>query len=171
MDNILRRQIEAWCNLRHSRSLFVSLCLHDVVARLTQLYACGGVYGIVDAAMQWDEAAEELAVGGIDDGINLQPRDVALPNLQAIAFGFHDTLILQLTLQLTVLPLEEISGGRLGLSYIHQHTHQYLLVHEIIRDLKAGAGVGHQLRDDGIKVTEPLGCIFLRHIRLLLCCW
>ncbi len=111
VDDIFCRKVEARRDLGRARRLLVALRPHDAVAGLTQLDACGGVDGVVDAAVQGDEAAEQLAVGGIDDGVDLEPGDVALPHQQALALRLHDTLVGKLPLQLPVLPPQKLLGG------------------------------------------------------------
>lgn len=109
--DILCRKVEAQSDLGRARRLLMPLRPHDAVAGVTQLDAGGGVDGVVDAAVQGDEAAEQLAVGCIDDGIDPKPRDVALPHLQALALRLHDTLVGHLPLQLPVLPPQKLLGG------------------------------------------------------------
>lgn len=46
--------------------------------------------GVVDASMQGYEATQHRAVSGIDNGIHLQTRDVALPHLQTRKLRLND---------------------------------------------------------------------------------
>lgn len=58
VDDILCRKVETRCDLGRARRLLMALRSHDAVAGVTQLDAGGGVDGVVDAAVQGDEAAE-----------------------------------------------------------------------------------------------------------------
>ena len=70
---------------------------------------------VVDAGMQRMPATKSAAVGGIDDGINLQLGDVALPE---IFFHLNDTFVRQLCLQLGILRPKKLVAQRLWLPYI-----------------------------------------------------
>ena len=78
-----RGKMVARCDLGLACRLIVALCLHEFVAVVAHLDACHRLLDVVDAVMVRQEAAEHLAVGRIDDGIDAQPRDVALPKRKA----------------------------------------------------------------------------------------
>ena len=170
VDDVLGRKVEARRDLGRARRLLMALRPHDAVAGVTQLDAGSGVDGVVDAAVQGDEAAEQFAVGCIDDGVDLEPRDVALPHQQALALRLHDTLVGHLPLQLPVLPPKKLLGGGQWRPHVHQGTHELLLALEVMGNSETLAAVVHQTVDEHVEVVKPC-CIFLRHIRLLLCCW
>jgi hypothetical protein len=88
--------------------------------------------GVVDAGMQRMPATQAAAVGGIDNGVDLQPRDVTLPEdgdgrrrkgrmagLGDVPEG-NNAALAQLRLQLAVLRLQELQGQRLRTPDVHQ---------------------------------------------------
>ena len=164
MDDILRRQVERWRNLCRTRRFLMALRLHNAITGLTQLDAGGGVDSVVNTAVQRNEATEELTVGGIDNGVDLQPGDVALPHLQALSQKRHCTFIDQLPLQFSVLHTQKCFGGWLRRPHIHQCPHQLLFAVEVLRDSKLLPTVLHQPVDDGVEIIKPLSSIFFRHI-------
>ena len=65
------------------RLLLVALGLHELAAFYPQLHFPGeGVYDIVNAGVAGLPAAEEGAVGGVDDGVAAQGGDIPLPEHQ-----------------------------------------------------------------------------------------
>ena len=68
MDHVTRGKAEAWRDLGLAR-----LAAAEKRAGLAQLRACRAVDGAVDAA-----AAEKCFIGGVDDGVDIEPGNVAL---------------------------------------------------------------------------------------------
>lgn len=71
MDDVFAWQIVCLGDFSLACRLGMTLMEHDFVAFLTELYACEGMDGVVDAIMQRSPAAQHLAVGGVDDGVDL----------------------------------------------------------------------------------------------------
>ena len=79
MDDVFARQVVGLGNLGMARWFFMALTEHQLMAFFAQLYARGGMDGVVDATVQRVETPQHLAVGGVDDGVDAQAGDVALP--------------------------------------------------------------------------------------------
>ena len=77
MDHVARRQTEARGDFRPSR-----LAAAKLSASLGELRTCGTVDGAADAT-----ARGQHGVGGVDDGIDVEPGDVAFDNLNAVRHG------------------------------------------------------------------------------------
>ncbi len=73
VDHVTRRETKAWRDLRLS-----GVAAAELRARRAKLGASGAMDGAVDAA-----AAEQGLIGGIDDGVDLKPGDVAFDDLDA----------------------------------------------------------------------------------------
>ena len=80
VNDVFAWQIVRLGDFRLSSRLGMSLFEHDGIAFLAQLHAGSGMDGVVDAPVQWVETTQHLTVGGVDDGVDLQTRNVALPN-------------------------------------------------------------------------------------------
>ena len=77
VDYVLGGQVVSVGDLSVSGWLFMSLRSHDAIALDSQLHARKRVDGIVDAVMTGNPTSKHLAVGGIDDGIDGERRDIA----------------------------------------------------------------------------------------------
>ena len=83
MQNIPAGKIECGRDLCLPDCLAVPLPLHQLRTGKAELNPGIGVNGIVDTAVAGAEAPEQLAVGGVDNGVALQRGDVALPQVNA----------------------------------------------------------------------------------------
>lgn len=101
-----------------------------------------GVDCVVDAAVVRHEAAEHLAVRGIDDRIGSKPRDVSLPDRQALV-RHRDTICRDGTSPLpepagkiAILHSEELGCRRPRRPHIHECSEQQPLVFCTLRNLE-----------------------------------
>ena len=74
-------QVKGRRQLCRPRLLLVSLPLHLFGAGEAELHPGIGVDGIVDTSVIGAEAPEQLAVGGVDNGIAAQGGDIPLPEI------------------------------------------------------------------------------------------
>ena len=109
-----RREVVAARQLGPSRWLLVALGPHDARALKAQLDPRVGVDGVVDATVVGHEAAQHLAVGGVDDGVDLEHGDVAVPHREPVVrepevVHTRDAAALgEATLQVLVLDAEKL---------------------------------------------------------------
>ena len=87
VHHVRRGKVKAGGQLRRAGALLVSLRAHDRVADVAQLQSRVGVDRVVDAAVIGREAAEQLRVRGVDDRIDFERRDVALPEIAVRTHG------------------------------------------------------------------------------------
>mmetsp|Transcript_116398 Transcript_116398/g.205824 ORF Transcript_116398/g.205824 Transcript_116398/m.205824 type:complete len:208 (+) Transcript_116398:215-838(+) len=108
MNHKIARKIETCCDhgLTSGQFPLESFMLQLMVTSCSKSWARSAMYYVVNAAMIGLEAAKALLIGGIDDGPNLQSRDVALPQCHSsVKFGackiacVHEDLLSQLPLQ------------------------------------------------------------------------
>ena len=125
------------------------LALQDFVALLAQLEARRGMDGVVDALVQRVPATEPAAVGGIRDGVDLEARDVTLPDTLA---GEDRPLVGQLRLQLGVLGGEELVAQRLRVPDVHHGPQELLLVAQLARYLGFRVVLFQQVADAEVYV-------------------
>ena len=145
------REIVAPGELGLSGRLLVALGTHDRGTFLTQLQAGGGVDHVVDAVVPRPEAAQKPGVGRVHDGVRVQPRDVALPEDEALVRGdgrelrhMDDALFRSLPTQQLILRLQKALGQCAGLSDVHQTAQETALLLRIPRDaLCLPAVLGH----------------------------
>jgi hypothetical protein len=88
--------------------------------------------GVVDAVVHGSPAAEKAAVGGIDNGVDPEAGDVALPEHYRLGWRDYDAPFLQLGLEFAVLGLKEFAAEGLGLPDVHEGTEQAFLALEVL---------------------------------------
>ena len=105
----------------------MALGLHELTAFYPQLHPGEGVYDIVNAGVAGLPAAEEGAVGGVDNGVTAQGGDIPLPEHQTGVGGrrrerisvcdppFPDHLP-----QIFVLNVQKLRGGWVGRADVKQ---------------------------------------------------
>ena len=79
MNHVFTWQIVGLGDFGLTSRLLVVLLEHQMVAFFSQLNSRSGMDGVVDALVQRMEASQHLAVGGVDDGIHLEARNITLP--------------------------------------------------------------------------------------------
>lgn len=79
VQNVFAGQVISRCDFRPSRFFHVSLLFHQFCACQAKLNPGEGMDRVVDAAVIGAEAAQHLAVGGVDNGVTAQGGNVALP--------------------------------------------------------------------------------------------
>lgn len=80
MNYIFCREIECRSQNRLTSRFIMSFIIHDFVTDEPKLNPCCRMDCIVNASMQWHEAAEHSRIGGIDNSIYFQPCNVTLPD-------------------------------------------------------------------------------------------
>ena len=136
----------------------MALRAHEVVAGAAQLDAGGGVDDVVDAGVKWHEAAEQLAVGGVDNGVYLKACDVALPEVQAGFGEGHDALLVTLLLELLVLRGEQFVRRRRGLPDIHQRSEESLFIGQCVRYRRLFARLCQKQLEGAVEVLQSVHC-------------
>lgn len=143
VQNIPAGKIECGCDLCLPDRLAVPLPLHQLRTGKAELNPRIGVNGVVDTAVTGAEAPEQLAVGGVDNGVALQRGDVALPQVKGSfpaaggggqAFKDGNALLGKLDAQVFVLHLQKLRAGIPGRAHIEQCAQQQLLPGGIVRD-------------------------------------
>ena len=125
VQNIPAGKIECGRDLCLPDCLAVPLPLHQLRTGKAELNPGIGVNGVVDTAVTGAEAPEQLAVGGVDNGVALQRGDVALPQVNA---GFQrgkvgdigDLFLRNRLLQIFVLNLQKFLSRRFRLPEIEK---------------------------------------------------
>ena len=79
---ISARQVVGRCYLCLSRRFGKALLLHYFGAFIAQLHTGKCMNGIVDTAVAGIVTARQLTVGSVDDGVDFQRRDIALPKTE-----------------------------------------------------------------------------------------
>ena len=118
--------------------LVAILFRHEIEACLTELETGGGVNGVVDAGVAGHETAEQLRVGGVDDGVEFQAGDIALPQSDIFFdgrdfFQGDDALFDRLRAEQLILHGEESGSERHGRSDIHEGAEQLSTVADFFR--------------------------------------
>lgn len=81
MKDIARRQVVSLCYF--NLPVRLSFTFHELIAIQPHLYSRSGVDDVVDTVMKRMKTAEERRIASVDDGIRIQPRDVAPPKRDA----------------------------------------------------------------------------------------
>ena len=79
MDDMFRREIISFCNLRFSGRFFMSLCFHNLCTFITKLDTCCRMDRIVDASMTRHKTSKHLAVRRIYDRIYGKSCNISPP--------------------------------------------------------------------------------------------
>lgn len=124
--------------------------------------------------MQGVPASEAHAVGGVDDGIDMQTCDVALPEVKLSVSGgafwvarrsnffqAHHAFVLQLCLQFGILRLQKLAAKRLWLPHVHQRTQQSLPAFERGRYLGMRIVLPQQIADAVIQILQSVYRVLL----------
>ena len=82
VQHIRGGQVVAGGQLGPAAGFAAALGFHQAAAGFPQLQTRRRVDGVVDAAVAGHETAQQLAVGGVDDGVCPQPGDIPLPERQ-----------------------------------------------------------------------------------------
>ena len=102
--------------------------IHHLRALRAQLHARVRVYLVVYASVARREASEHPAVGGVDDGVASEGRDVPAPDAHAVlepqGVDVDDTLPLSRIPQVRVLHREDIVIRAHGRAHVHQRAEQ-----------------------------------------------
>lgn len=102
--------------------------IHHLRALGAQLHARVRVYRVVYASVARREASEHPAVGGVDDGVAPQCRDVPAPDAHAISelqrICVDDPLPLGSVPQVRVLHIENICIRAHGRAHVHQRAQE-----------------------------------------------
>ena len=133
VENIARWQIVARCDLGLAGRFEMALRFHDAVTFEAQLHAGEGVDGVVDAVVVRLIAAGHAAVGGVDDGVDAQRGDIALPEInpwrdrrEIVDIG--DALCGKLAAQIFVLHLEHIVSDGRWRTHVHERAQKSVLL-------------------------------------------
>lgn len=155
MNDIPGRQIVSPSDDRASGGY--PAALQNIVALPPQLQPCGRMDGIVDAVVKRLPATESPGVCSIDDGIDLEARDIPLPDLFIFdPFNPHRTLVSLLRLQLRILRGKVLVAQRLRLPDIHQRPQQSLFAGKRPRHLGLHPLLLHQVAYAEIYVLNPV---------------
>ena len=132
MQHIAAGQVESRGDFCPSRLLIPPLGRHQSGTGQPQLYPGVGVDGIVYTAVAGHKAAEQLAVGRVDDPAAPQGGDIALPQvnprlhrLQTAEIG--DPPAAELLLQIIILHPQKLRPHRARRAEIEQGTEQSAL--------------------------------------------
>ena len=125
MQYIAAGQIERRSDFCLSGGFGIALLFHQLLTGKAQFYTRKGVNGVVNAAMVGNIAAGHAGVCRVDDGIALERRNIALPEIQPRLNGcqvgnIRDTLCGGFVLQIGVLHLQELSADACWSADIHQ---------------------------------------------------
>ena len=144
----------------------MSLRFHKLCTGKPQLDAGIGMDRIVDAAVVRHEAAEHLAICGIDDRICSKPRDIALPDSKTLLCHRNalqrdsTSTLFKPPCKVAVLDREKLGGSLPGRAHIHKRPEQQPLVFGSVRNLEPRQIV--PLRYEMLYEPEP--ALILRHI-------
>ena len=133
------------------------LTAHHLRALRTQLQARVRVYRIVYAFVARREASQHPAVGGVDDGVASEGRDVPAPDAHTVpeceGVDVDDTLPLSRIPQVRVLHREDIILRAHGRAHVHQRTEQPPSPFGIHGDIDAGTNVLREpLYEEGLRL-------------------
>ena len=163
VQHIPAGQVKGRRDLGAAGRLLRSLGRHQPGAGRPQLHPGKGVDRIVNAPVAGRKAAEQGAVGGVDDRIALQCRDIALPEVKPCPGGgegavIGDALAAGFLLQKGVLQSEETRACRHRRADVHERAEQPPL---FLRGIRPGQpGVGRALVPQDFKQLVQPG--FLR---------
>ena len=133
VDHLFGRKVVGVRQHRHRGRLLVipavpdPQLIHLPIAFGAKLHPRKGVNAIVDAGVHRHKAAEHLRIGRVDNGIGPKPRDVALPDGQAVpdhrdVRKGHNPLFLRPHRQISVLHAQHVVGHLPRHTDIHQRT-------------------------------------------------
>ena len=136
----------------------MALFTHQPEAGIPELQAGRRVDCIVDAAVTGHEAAEELGIGGVDDGIDRKPGDIPLPEDQpeirwdgGQRIAIDDPLLLPFRRQKGVLYRQKVGRQGPRRADIHQRAEQPPLGDIVVREgLCLLPILGHLLQEEAV---------------------
>ena len=141
VEHVPAGQVEGRGDLGRAGGLLVALLRHQGVAGQAELDAGAGVDDVVDTGVAGLEAAQQGAVGRVDDGVGLQPGDVPLPEHDPgiVRRGgegrpVDDAPVFCFPGKVGILKGQKIIGHRTGRPDVHQGAQQPALAGFVLRD-------------------------------------
>ncbi len=139
MQNKITRQIKARCQLCTPGRLLAALSFHDLIAGKPQLNSRTGMDDVVDTGVAGPEAAQQRAVGCIDNRTCLKPCDIPCQSRYGCSPSQepdppHPVCRVRHSPQTDTYPeLLKIRRSRHRRPYIHQGTQEPFLFRPLLR--------------------------------------